>query len=64
VVEGADVDEEGLRVTLKAGQSDSSAGPHELARALVEGGFRITRLEEERGNLETAFMELTRGLVQ
>jgi len=35
-----------------------------IARALVQSGFNLTRLEEERVSLETAFMRLTKGLVQ
>ena len=35
-----------------------------IAQKLVEGGFAMTRLEEEKVNLETAFMRLTKGLVQ
>jgi ABC-2 type transport system ATP-binding protein len=36
----------------------------DLPNALVNGGFRITRFQEEQVNLETAFMRLTQGLVQ
>ena len=35
-----------------------------IARRLVSEGFELTALEEEKVNLETAFMRLTRGLVQ
>ena len=35
-----------------------------VAKALIEGGFALTRLDEEQMNLETAFMRLTQGLVQ
>ena len=35
-----------------------------IASALVQKGFALTRLEEEQVNLETAFMRLTKGLVQ
>jgi hypothetical protein len=31
---------------------------------LVNKGFRVTKLAEEPVNLETAFMRLTKGLVQ
>jgi ABC-2 type transport system ATP-binding protein len=50
-----------LRVTL-----DDQAGiePSMLAQQLITSGFRLTRLEEEKVNLETAFMRLTKGLVQ
>ena len=30
----------------------------------VEGGFKLTLLKEEEVNLETAFMRLTKGMVQ
>jgi len=36
----------------------------DLPSRLVAEGFRITRFEEEKVNLETAFMRLTEGLVQ
>jgi ABC-2 type transport system ATP-binding protein len=36
----------------------------EIAQRLIIAGHRLTRLEEERVNLETAFMRLTKGLVQ
>ena len=49
-----------IRVMLDAQQSDASA----IANQLVQQGYRLTGLEEERVNLETAFMRLTRGLVQ
>ena len=35
-----------------------------VAQKLIESGFLLTRLEEEKVNLETAFMRLTKGLVQ
>ena len=49
-----------LRLTLDA----ESADPGSIAECLVRDGFRLTRLEEEKVNLETAFMRLTKGLVQ
>lgn len=36
----------------------------DLPNVLINNGFRITRFEEEPVNLETAFMRLTKGLVQ
>lgn len=36
----------------------------DVAGRLVHDGFRLMRLEEEQINLETAFMRLTKGLVQ
>ena len=35
-----------------------------LARALIENRFQIQELREEEVNLETAFMRLTKGIVQ
>ncbi len=35
-----------------------------LAEMLVKNGFRVTMLKEEEVNLETAFMRLTKGVVQ
>lgn len=49
-----------IRVSLEPQGGD----PSMIAQHLVDGGFRLTRLEEEKVNLETAFMRLTRGLVQ
>lgn len=49
-----------LRVTLDKEAGDISM----LAQKLIASGFRLTRLEEEKVNLETAFMRLTKGLVQ
>jgi len=48
---------------LKVSMEDSS-DISLLASKLVYDGFRLTRLEEEQINLETAFMRLTKGLVQ
>ncbi|MCH8064571.1 MAG: ABC transporter ATP-binding protein [Chloroflexi bacterium] len=49
-----------IRVTLDAEHAD----PARIAHLLVTEGFALTRLEEEKVNLETAFMRLTKGLVQ
>ena len=49
-----------IRVTLDAKQNDVS----QIALKLVNNGFKLTRLEEEKVNLEVAFMRLTKGLVQ
>ncbi len=35
-----------------------------IAHTLITQGFALTRLEEEKVNLETAFMRLTKGLVR
>jgi ABC-2 type transport system ATP-binding protein len=49
-----------LEVTMKPTVEDYSALPTEL----VNAGFRITLFREEEVNLETAFLQLTKGLVQ
>ena len=49
-----------LEVSLKDGVTDYSFVPQRL----VQGGFRLTLLKEEEVNLETAFMRLTKGMVQ
>ena len=47
-------------VTLKEGLTDYSF----LAGILVQGGYKLTLFREEEVNLETAFMRLTKGMVQ
>ncbi len=47
-----------LTVTIAEGETDYS----HLAGALVGAGFRLTLFKEEEVNLETAFMELTKGI--
>jgi ABC-2 type transport system ATP-binding protein len=49
-----------LEVSLKNGVNDYSFVPQRL----VQNGFRLTMLKEEEVNLETAFMRLTKGMVQ
>jgi ABC-2 type transport system ATP-binding protein len=49
-----------LQVSLKDGISDFSFVPQRLLAA----GYRLTLLKEEEVNLETAFMRLTKGMVQ
>ena len=49
-----------LEVALKDGVSDYSFIPARL----IQGGFKLTLLKEEEVNLETAFMRLTKGMVQ
>jgi ABC-2 type transport system ATP-binding protein len=49
-----------LEVALKTGINDYSFVPQKL----VQNGFRLTLLKEEEVNLETAFMRLTKGMVQ
>ena len=49
-----------LEVLLRDGITDYSFVP----ALLIQAGFRLTMLKEEETNLETAFMRLTKGLVQ
>jgi ABC-2 type transport system ATP-binding protein len=49
-----------IMVTLKKGVEDYSF----LSTILVQSGHRLTLFKEEEVNLETAYMELTKGLVQ
>jgi ABC-2 type transport system ATP-binding protein len=35
-----------------------------VPQRLIQNGFRLTLLKEEEVNLETAFMRLTKGMVQ
>lgn len=58
LVEKIEGGEDGLRVTLIAGDHDYSL----LAKLLLDNGHGLTRLNEEEINLETAFMTLTKGI--
>ena len=49
-----------MEVALKDGVTDYSFIPQRL----IQGGFKLTLLKEEEVNLETAFMRLTKGMVQ
>ena len=49
-----------IEVALKPAVEDYS----ELSSALILAGFKLQLFREEEVNLETAFMELTKGLVQ
>jgi len=49
-----------LQVSLKDGVNDFSFVPQRL----IAAGYRLTLLKEEEVNLETAFMRLTKGMVQ
>ena len=49
-----------LHVSLKDGVGDWSFVPAKL----IAAGYRLTLLREEEVNLETAFMRLTKGMVQ
>lgn len=50
--------------TILVSLNPKAPDPGFISRALVQGGFNLTRLEEERISLEMAFMRLTKGLVQ
>ena len=49
-----------LEVNIKTGIDDYSFVPQRL----IQNGFKLTLLKEEEVNLETAFMRLTKGMVQ
>ncbi|MGB7160665.1 MAG: ABC transporter ATP-binding protein [Tepidisphaeraceae bacterium] len=49
-----------LEVAIKTGIEDYSFVPQRL----IQNGFKLTMLKEEEVNLETAFMRLTKGMVQ
>jgi ABC-2 type transport system ATP-binding protein len=49
-----------IEVSLKDGVKDYSF----LPQRLIQAGFKLTLLKEEEVNLETAFMRLTKGMVQ
>ena len=49
-----------LEINLKDGVADYSFVPQRL----VAAGYRLTLLKEQEVNLETAFMRLTKGIVQ
>ena len=49
-----------LEVSLRSGVDDYSFVPH----SLIAAGYHLTLLKEEEVNLETAFMRLTKGMVQ
>ena len=58
LVDRVEVGEKILTVTLTDGQQDYS----DLATALVTAGHKLTLLQEDEINLETAFMALTKGI--
>jgi ABC-2 type transport system ATP-binding protein len=59
-VDNLKIDDGTMIVTLKQGIQDYSDIPTDL----IQAGFKLTLFREEELNLETAFMELTKGLVQ
>jgi len=58
LVDGVEIGEKHLTVTLADGQQDYS----DLASVLVAAGHKLTLLKEDEVNLETAFMMLTKGI--
>ena len=54
------VDPSLMHVTLRADVVDFSFIP----QTLISAGYRLTLMREEDVNLETAFMRLTKGIVQ
>ena len=60
-VESVNSIQDGLIVVTLAPETDDYS---DIPSALVESGFAMTLFREEEVNLETAFMELTKGLVQ
>jgi ABC-2 type transport system ATP-binding protein len=59
-VKGVQMNDGHLSVELKEEVHDFSF----LARALIENRFQLQELKEEEVNLETAFLRLTKGIVQ
>jgi ABC-2 type transport system ATP-binding protein len=53
-----------LRVTLDPQANANDQLIPQIAKTLIAKGYPLTRLEHEQVNLETAFMRLTKGLVQ
>jgi ABC-2 type transport system ATP-binding protein len=49
-----------MEVSLREGIEEYSFVPQQL----VQAGYKLTMLREEEVNLETAFMRLTKGMVQ
>lgn len=59
-VQSADIENGVIVVTMREQTEDYSF----IAERLVSAGYAITMLREEEVNLETAFMRLTKGIVQ
>ena len=59
-VDGVSINRGTVHVTLVSEVLDYSF----LPTLLIEAGFRLELFREEEVNLETAFMQLTKGLVQ
>ena len=56
----ANIKNEHIEVSLREGVADYTF----LPPLLLAAGHRLTMLHEEEVNLETAFMRLTKGMVQ
>jgi len=54
----------GSRRMIHVGYEDPNADVTDLPNILMNEGYRISAFHEENVNLETAFMRLTKGLVQ
>jgi ABC-2 type transport system ATP-binding protein len=59
-VESAEVVDGTLKATLR---DDPAAAPAAVAEALVKAGLRLSLLQEEKSDLEDAFMQMTKGIV-
>ena len=60
-IESVESNEHGfLQINIKQGIEDHSFVPQKL----IAAGYRLTMLKEKEVNLETAFMRLTKGMVQ
>jgi ABC-2 type transport system ATP-binding protein len=59
-IAGVAIDDGLMHVTLNTDVTDNSF----IAQKLIGENFRLTLLREEEVNLETAFMRLTKGIVQ
>ena len=54
----------GVRLIHLTFDAASKIDVTDVPNMLINGGFRITQFAEEAVNLETAFMRLTKGMVQ
>jgi len=59
-VSGVNLNNGTLEISLHEGTTDWTFVP----QLLIQNGFKLTMLKEEEVNLETAFMRLTKGMVQ
>jgi ABC-2 type transport system ATP-binding protein len=58
-VEAIEVRDGTVRVTLR----DETASPAAVAEMVLRGGLRLCLLQEEKPDLEDAFMQMTKGIV-